>query len=527
MNNRSKYLVSNVNSVSSTSERSAGILLHISSLPGDFGIGDFGPGSKQFINFLENASQHYWQVLPLSITNRLNNFSPYSSHSAFAGNTMFIDPLQLAEAGLIKASGLRRYRLKSRDHVNFESAAKAKEKIFREAYETFREQAGGKLHEEYHNFVEKERYWIDDFALYESLYNHFGNQPWNSWPEDFRDRNPEKLLEFAEAHVYELGLARFAQFIFSKQWMDVKSYANDKGIQIFGDIPVYIDYNSADAWSHPGLFQLKSDMSMMAVAGVPPDYFNKEGQRWGMPIFNWKAMEKDHYTWWLRRIEKNLQWFDLLRLDHFRGFSAYWEIPADEKTAVNGKWIKGPGTKLFDAICQRFPGMPFVAEDLGMIDQDVYDLRDKYELPGMKVLQFGFGESHDTNGHYPENIDQHTVVYTGTHDNNTLKGWFTREVNQKIIAQLNTIAGKKITIKNVHREMINLAYGTRAGMVIIPMQDWLGLGEKSRMNYPATTNGNWQWRIKRRKLSTRLARSISSITKYHNRLVVKNLFKNV
>jgi 4-alpha-glucanotransferase len=518
MNKKNKYPVSAVDSTSPSPERSAGILLHISSLPGDFGIGDFGPGSKLFINFLEKASQHYWQVLPLSITNSLNNYSPYSSHSAFAGNTMFIDPLKLAGEGLINTSGLSRYRIKPGDHVDFKSAAKAKENITREAYDTFRKQAGDKLQEEYTNFVEKERYWIDDFALYESLYNHFGNQPWNSWPEDFRDRNQEKLREYSESHAYELGLVKFSQFIFSKQWMEVKSCANNKGIKIFGDIPVYIDYNSADVWSHPGLFQLKSDMSMKAVAGVPPDYFNEEGQRWGMPIFNWKAMEKDHFTWWLRRIEKNLQWFDLLRLDHFRGFSAYWEIPAEEKTAVNGKWVKGPGTKLFDAICQRFPGMPFVAEDLGMIDQDVYDLRDRYELPGMKVLQFGFGENHDTNGHYPRNIDRHTVVYTGTHDNNTLKGWYTREANQKIIEQLNIITGKKITIKNVHREMIHLAYGTRAGMAIIPMQDWLGLREKSRMNYPATTNGNWKWRLNRRTLSGKLARRIHKLAILYNRI---------
>ena len=499
------------------SMRQAGVLLHISSLPGDFGVGDFGPGAKQFIGFLESASQHYWQVLPLSITNKLNYFSPYSSHSAFAGNTMFIDPLQLSETGLLKKSGLNKARIKTRTRVNFELAAEGKNKIIREAYDSFLLQPPEKLHEDYQRFIKKEQFWLDDFALYECLFNYFNEQPWNLWPAEYRNRDHEKLSEFAQIHEYDFNLVRFAQFIFSRQWMQVKAYANAKGIKVFGDIPVYVDYNSADVWANPAFFHLNSDCSMKTVAGVPPDYFNENGQRWGMPIFNWSVLEKKHYSWWLRRIEKNLEWFDLLRLDHFRGFSAYWEIPADADTAIEGRWVQGPGESLFDAIRKKFPNMPFVAEDLGMIDQEVYDLRDKYELPGMKVLQFGFDEDSKTNEHHPVNIDNHSIVYTGTHDNNTLKGWYKRELDGRIRDALSDFHIKKITFENVHLEMIRIAYGSRAMLTIIPLQDWLGLGEESRMNYPSTTNGNWQWKIRRRMLSAKLTRRIRRITKTFNR----------
>ncbi len=516
-----RYINRNGNESSKTAssnlEQYAGILLHISSLPGDFGIGDFGPGAIQFINFLENAHQHYWQVLPLSITNRSNHHSPYSSHSAFAGNWMFIDPFELASAGLIKKSSLKKYRVRPGETIDFEAAERAKRAVIREAFETFRNLPDGALRKDFYLFIKEEKNWLNDFALYECLRNHFDGLPWNNWPEKFRDRNPEKLRVFGETHKYELELICFTQFIFSRQWRTVKAYASKKRIRIFGDIPIYIDYNSADVWSHPEYFQLRNNRSMKVVAGVPPDYFSEEGQRWGMPLFNWHVMEKDQYNWWLRRIEKNLEWFDLLRLDHFRGFSAYWEIPADSDTAVNGKWVKGPGKKFFDAVRQRIQEMPFVAEDLGMIDQDVYDLRDRYELPGMKVLQFGFGDSPKTNGHHPVNIKQHSVVYTGTHDNNTLKGWFIKEVNDIIISQLKGITGKRITSRNIHIEMIRIAFATMARIVIIPMQDWLGLGEEARMNFPATTNNNWQWKIVRRTLSASLVRRILKITRTYNR----------
>ena len=324
----------NTNIITKPRKRDAGILLHISSLPGDFGIGDFGPGAKQFIGFLERAKQRYWQVLPLNITNKLNNFSPYSSHSAFAGNTLFIDPFQLVEMGFVSKAGQKKLMVKTGNRVDFRVAAERKSRIIREAFINFRLLGPGNIRNEYRDFIKKEQFWLDDFALYECLYNHFSEQPWNKWPVGFRDRNPDKLTEFSLQHEKELELVRFAQFLFSRQWTEVKAYANKRGIKIFGDIPVYIDYNSADVWSNPEYFHLDQDGSMISVAGVPPDYFNKDGQHWGMPIFNWHAIKKEGYYWWLRRIEKNLTWFDLLRLDHLRGFSAYWEIPADAVAAI-------------------------------------------------------------------------------------------------------------------------------------------------------------------------------------------------
>jgi|GEM_PF-43409 len=475
--------------------RNSGILMHISSLPGEFGIGDFGPGAKQFVEFLHRTGQRYWQILPLSVTEKATGYSPYSSASAFAGNKLFIDPHRLVRDGLLRTGTLRKYRYKAKNRVKFKAAAKAKLAFTGEAFRNFKTGSNNALKQSYHAFLEKERYWLDDFALFSCLRDQFSDQPWNKWPAEYRDRDPKTLEEFMKLYDEQLDTIRFTQFLFSSQWMETRQYANDHGIEIFGDLPIYIDFNSADVWAHQELFKLDDNFRMSSVAGVPPDYFNKEGQHWGMPLFDWKAMEKDGFSWWLRRIEKNLEWFDLLRMDHFRGFSAYWDIPADAASAIDGRWKPGPGKKMFDAIMKRFPEMPFVAEDLGMIDQDVYDLRDHYDLPGMKVIQFGFGQNMPESEHNPLNINYNSIVYTGTHDNNTLLGWYRHELDKATLRRIRSFHGTKPDGRNVHIEMIRMAYATQGKLVIVPMQDWLGLGEKSRMNFPSTTTGNWKWKL--------------------------------
>ena len=489
-------------------EKRAGILMHISSLPGGFGTGDFGPGACGFIDFLQRAGQRIWQILPLSATGRDSGYSPYSSRSAFAGNVLFIDPYQLVEEGLLGKRDLDAVRGKSGESADYPGAEKAKMQFLHSAFRSFQKSGKPVLKKRLDAFREQEKYWLEDFALYEALKRHFSGQPWYAWPEKYRDRHNGALEEYRRKNHNLVEQIIFEQFMFSEQWDRLKTYANDSGVDIFGDIPIYVDHDSADTWAHPELFKLNPDKSMRTVAGVPPDYFNRDGQLWGMPVYDWEAMDREDNDWWLRRIEKNLQWFNLVRLDHFRGFSAYWEVPAGSATALEGQWTRGPGRKLFNDIKDRYPDMPLVAEDLGQIDREVYELRDLYGLPGMKVVQFGFGSRMPFSHHFPGNIPYNSIVYTGTHDNNTMKGWFRKEADRATLKRFKTFSGIRLTEKNVHREMIRVAYASPAKTVIIPMQDWLGLDEKSRMNFPSTTDGNWLWRVKDEHLNSSVEKKI-------------------
>ena len=486
----------------------AGILMHVSSLPGGYGSGDLGQGAYDFIDFLHGAGQRYWQILPLSITSLETSHSPYSSRSAFAGNALFIDPGQLVTEGLLEDQQLSKYKSPVQDKADYRRAEMAKSHFLDKAYHVFKSSCSLNLRARYDNFMEQEAYWLQDYALFEVLRSQFPDGTWVDWPPAYRDRHKTILEEFRKQHRDACGRIYFEQFIFSEQWSRVKMYANDRGVDIFGDIPIYIDYHSADVWAHPELFRLNPDKSMEAVSGVPPDYFNQDGQLWGMPLYNWEGMETDQFRWWLKRIEKNLQWYDLLRLDHFRGFSAYWEVSAHAVTAREGKWKNGPGVKLFEAIRKRFPGMPIVAEDLGQIDQDVYDLRDRFKLPGMRVILFGFGPEMSFSHHNPGNITYNSIAYTGTHDTNTIKGWYRLETDQATLERFRAYTGRQLKEKNVHREMIRLVYASVARLVIIPMQDWLGLDEISRMNFPSTTAGNWLWRMDSDILTGKLEKKI-------------------
>ncbi|MGW8315914.1 MAG: malto-oligosyltrehalose synthase [Bacteroidales bacterium] len=498
-------------------EKRAGILMHLSSLPGDFGSGDMGPGAYAFVDFLQRAGQHFWQILPLNITGPDTYYSPYSSRSAFAGNPAFIDPEQLVREGLLEAGDLEKFELDKETLADLEGAGLTKSALLEVAFKTFKSSGPDRLREQFGQFVKKEAYWLEDYALFELLKTKYPIRSWNQWPGEYRDRNDKALGALKTENLASWERIAFEQFIFSEQWNKLKTYANDRGIDIFGDLPIYVDYESADVWAHPDLFRLKKDKTMAAVAGVPPDYFNEEGQLWGMPLYNWGSKEKELIDWWIRRIAKNLHWFDQLRLDHFRGFSSYWEVEAGAESAREGKWTPGPGTRLFEAIQQRFPEMPIVAEDLGQIDDAVIELRDRFNLPGMKVIQFGFGENMPFSTHNPGQSNYNSITYTGTHDNNTIRGWFNSEAGKKTLKRLKAYTGKKWNDEEAALDMIRLAYGSASRLVIVPMQDWLGLDEKARMNFPSTTTGNWDWRIAPDSLTPGLAKKIRKMVRTFGR----------
>jgi len=498
--------------------RSAGVLLHITSLPGEFGIGDFGPEAFQFIDFLSQSGQKYWQILPLNSTHPEAGHSPYSSQGSFSLNPLFIDPHHLKELGLINKSSLKKYRLEVKSRLDYTDASNAKTALLSEAYEAFRKGAAKELTPSFLRFVEENQFWLSDFALFECMSSIRKGSHWNEWPSEWRNRDEEALNTFQGEHEMEIRAIYFQQFIAAMQWARIKSYANETGIQIMGDLPIYVAYNSADVWSKPEIFKLNANSTMAEVAGVPPDYFNENGQRWNMPIYRWDVLKNEGYKWWLSRIAKNLECVDLLRLDHFRGFSAFWQIPSDSETAREGKWVKGPGSDFFKAVKKQFPEMPFVAEDLGDIDDKVYALRDAYHLPGMKVLQFGFGKNLKKQEHNPDNYTKDCIAYSGTHDNNTLLAWYSRDVGRKTKRRIKKYVGKKVKKSLIHLELIRKLFASAAMLTMVAMQDWLGLDEKGRMNYPSTTKGNWSWRMKKASINTQQSKLIRKISKETGRL---------
>lgn len=497
-------------------KRKSGILLHITSLPSPFGIGDLGLESRRFADFLSESLQSYWQVLPLNPTDEMYGNSPYSGPSSYAGNPLLISPELMKDAGYISAADLNRKTRFEAGSVNYREVSGYKNELFEIAFANARSHLP--RNSEFIEFSLKQKHWLDDYALYASLKGALKFNSWSALPTDFRDRDERSLGEWREKAESEILYHKFLQYLFFSQWNSLKKYANDRGIEIIGDIPYYINYDSSEVWTHPELFKLDEDKTPEFVSGVPPDYFSKTGQLWGNPVYNWDLLKATGFEWWKKRIGHNLAFFDHLRLDHFRGFVSYWEVKAGEKTALNGKWVDLDAVSFFDAIFSCFDKSRFIAEDLGYITPNVKEIIKRYDLPGMKVLLFAFGDDFPYGDYLPKNYtNTNCIVYTGTHDNNTVMGWWNGDAGKTEKERFYKYIGRKIGVSEVNWEFIGLAMSSIADTSIIPMQDILGLGAEAKMNKPSTKTGNWEWRLKPNHIEGDLTKKLREITETNNR----------
>lgn len=497
--------------------RSCGIILHITSLPSPYGIGDLGPSAYRFADFLAAASVRYWQILPLNYTEEGSGFSPYSGLSAFAGNTFLISPELLLEEGLVDEQSVQLTKPFPASSVDYPSAVTYKRRLFDVAYQHFREDTRKELRQSFELFCTENAAWLEDYALYMALKKHFDDQCWSCWPKEVKSRQPTALKKMKASLGEEVDKQKFLQFLFFRQWNALRQYCTDKNITFIGDMPFYVGYDSSDVWANPSYFKLDHNEQPKVVAGVPPDYFSETGQLWGMPIFDWDALKAEGYSWWLDRIAQNMKMFGILRLDHFRAFANYWEVPASEKTAINGYWVEGPGNDFFTALKTRYPDLPFIAEDLGEIDRPVRDLMAKFKLPGMKVLQFAFFSDSAKSGYIPHYHIPDSIVYTGTHDNNTLAGWFANDLTRADKSRLRTYLGKALRKESIHDDLIRMALQSVAKLAVFPLQDLFGLGQEAIMNKPSTTKGNWAWRCPEALLTPQTANKLKSWLKAYDR----------
>jgi 4-alpha-glucanotransferase len=472
-------------------QRAAGVLLHPTSLPGSYGVGELGDHLVAFLDWAQSAGMRVWQMLPLNPPGY--GASPYGCLSSFAGNPLLISPQRLLQDGLLDVDDVADAPRFSDDQVEFDRVEAYKSALLRTSWKRFETTASDELRAAFNEFVEapEQQEWLDDYALFMALKTHAGGAPWWDWDELLRARESQALARARAEHADSVRYWQYVQFLFFRQWAQVREAAHARGIRIMGDVPIYVAGDSADVWGNQELFQLGDDGQPTVVAGVPPDYFSATGQRWGNPLYRWEAMREQQFRWWVARVRTSLRLADVVRLDHFRGFVHYWEIPASEGTAVHGRWMPGPGLALFDALREGLGELPLVAEDLGFITQDVHDLRHAVGLPGMKILQFGFGLGSDA--HLPHRLDPHTVVYTGTHDNDTARGWFEHAPEEEREAALAYIGCADET--DVAPGLIRIAYTSVAELAIVPMQDILSLGSEARMNTPGAEAGNWSWRL--------------------------------
>jgi len=468
-------------------QRGSGILCHITSLPSKFGIGDLGPSAYAFADALARSGQTYWQILPLTPIDASLGYSPYNSSSSYAGNPLVISPELLVQDGFLDAADVSGIPSFPSDFVDFPWVNECKNKIFEKAFLRF-----DSNRPEYQQFL-AEQSWVNDYALFAALKKFFSNHAWNRWPQDIRDRDEESLKYFTGRYQSQLDYVKFLQFLFFGQWRRLKSYCAGKNIQIIGDIPIYVSYDSVDVWAHPHFFKLDHDRRQTAVAGVPPDYFSESGQRWGNPVYDWDALKRQNFRWWIDRLRHNLQMYDVVRIDHFRGLVQYWEILASEKTAVNGRWHPVPTKEFLDTLSVEFPSCPILAEDLGMITDDVHDVMNIYGFPGMKVLLFAFGDD-ETNLYLPENYPENCVAYVGTHDNNTARGWYENEITAKEKNHLQEYLGKIVRPEDIAWELTLRVFWSRAAVAIVSLQDLLNLDASARMNIPGTMDNNWRWK---------------------------------
>lgn len=495
-------------------QRGSGVLLHVTSLPSPYGIGDLGPAAHAFVDFLDASSQRYWQILPLNPTELSCDNSPYHSFSAFAFNPLLISPELLIEEGLLNLRDLGSLPVFPRGNVDFRSVIPFKRKILRAAYERFKKRENK---QDYEEFCKDNAFWLDDYSLFIAVKSRQQGKPWHKWPKELRDRQSAAMDAVCADLNHEIQREKFIQHLCHQQWARLKNHCHRTGIEIIGDIPIYVVHDSSDVWAHPEMFKLDKDKKPYAVAGVPPDYFSKTGQFWGNPLYRWEVMRQKKFGWWGKRMAHNLKLFDWVRIDHFRGFVGYWEIPAKAKTALHGRWVQAPAMDFFKTMKQRFQSLPIVAEDLGIITPDVEEIMDFFDFPGMKVLLFAFGEDDPEHPYLPHTYGKNCLVYTGTHDNNTVLGWFKGEAKPEEKKRLFHTIGRTVPEEEIHWEFIRLGTMSRANTFIVPMQDLLGLGEDARMNRPATKKGNWRWRFLPEQLTSSLASRFKEITKASGR----------
>ncbi|OGB87113.1 4-alpha-glucanotransferase [candidate division WOR-1 bacterium RIFCSPLOWO2_02_FULL_46_20] len=492
-------------------DRGSGILLHITSLPSPYGIGDLGPGAFSFADFLAKAGQSFWQVLPLCPTDSASGNSPYSSNSAFAGNILLISPELLVVDGFLSQKELKTASDLPADCSDYQEAIPYKIKLLDLAYDNFRR--GKKLRQEFSGFCLANSSWLDNFAVFVVLKTkRFGWTAWGSWDSALRDRQPKQLEAAKREYVQAIEREKFFQYIFYKQWSELRKYCNSKGVKLIGDIPIYVSYDSADVWEHRQIFKLDENGQLAALAGVPPDYFSRTGQLWGNPVYRWEVLKQQSYKWWLQRLEHNLGLYDVVRIDHFRGFVSYWEVPAGEVTAVNGRWVKAPAEDFFAAAIRKLPDLDLIAEDLGTITDEVKEIMTQFGFPGMKILLFAFGGDLKKHPYLPHNYSENCVVYTGTHDNSTVRGWYENIALPHEKKNLAEYLGHCPSPGQVNWDLIKLALNSEAKLSIFPLQDILGLGNEARMNVPSQSHGNWQWRVLASQLDRSIAERLRQLT---------------
>lgn len=491
--------------------RACGILLPISSLPSRYGIGAFSQCAYDFIDFLEQAGQRYWQILPLGPTGYGD--SPYQSFSAYAGNPYFIDLDSLVAEGLLSRAECEGYVFGDNpEYVDYEKVFENRFAILRQAFG----RSDIETKQEYRDFVAANQHWLGDFCLYTAIKEQQDGESWDNWDEQIRSRQPEAMAQYREELREEIAFQGFLQYEFQKQWSRLKAYANGKGIQIIGDIPIYVAFDSADTWANPELFQFDEDGSPAAVAGCPPDGFSATGQLWGNPLYDWKYHQETDYAWWMQRMKHSFTLYDMVRVDHFRGFDEYYAIPFGDPTAEHGSWKPGPGMAFFDKLKEQLGELPIIAEDLGYLTPSVLKLLEDTGYPGMKVLEFAF-DSDQTNAYLPHNHRANCVVYTGTHDNQTLKAWFLEcpEWVRNFAIEYLDLAGKDA--EAVQWTFIRVVLASVAQLAVIPLQDYLELGAEARINTPSTLGDNWKWRYREEMLTPKLAEKISKMAKLYDR----------
>jgi 4-alpha-glucanotransferase len=497
--------------------RASGILLHPTSLPGRFGIGDLGPQARAFLDFLKSAGQTWWQMLPVGPPGAGD--SPYQSYSSYAGDVLLISPEGLVDDGWLTPSDWKDIPPLPDERIDFDTVRIAKEKVLRRAFGRFKPD-----HLDFEAFRDDEAHWLEDYALYMALKDAHQGAAWTQWKPELSLREPKALARWRKKLAQEILFHEFVQFAFTRQWSALRDACKERSIRLIGDVPIFVALDSADVWARPDLFQLDEFGHPLFVAGVPPDYFSATGQLWGNPLYRWEAHATERFAWWIARLKATTKRVDLVRLDHFRGFQGYWEVPADAPTAATGRWAMGPGTAFLEALREGLGGLPLIAEDLGEITPEVEALRDRFDLPGMRVLQFAFGGDHGSEFHLPHRYINHCIAYTGTHDNDTALGWFQAVPRRASLDEARHLFERTFALRYLgtdgaefHWDLVRAVMASVADTVIVPLQDILGLDGRARMNTPGTATGNWTWRFPAGALTQRLTSGLADMTAVHGR----------